>query len=60
MIFEAVQILVPLAAELASVRFLLFHSQRAWVRSASLRIDYGEGSIAILMELLIGMSMLYG
>ncbi len=56
-IFEPVQVLVPLAAEVAFVWLLLLHAQGARIRSARLRVDNGESAIPVLVQLLGGMAV---
>lgn len=51
-IFESVQVLVPLTADLALVRLLLLHAECARVWRRCLRVDDGEGAVAVLMQLL--------
>jgi len=58
MVFESVEILVALATHLAAIRLLLLHADGARVGNASSRIYYREGTIRVLLELLILMTML--
>lgn len=51
-IFESVQVLVPLTADLALVRLLLLHAECARVWRRCLRVDDGEGAVAVLVQLL--------
>jgi hypothetical protein len=51
-VFETIEVLIPLAANFALERLLLLHTQRAGIRSTSLWVDDGEGTITILMQLL--------
>lgn len=51
-IFETVEILVPLSACLTVEWLLLLHAQGSRVRSTSLGVHNGEGSIAVLVQLL--------
>ena len=56
-IFQAVQILVAFATDLAFVRLLLFHTECAWIWCRGFRIDNGECSVAIFVEALCLMAM---
>ena len=58
MIFETIQILVPLPAQVATVRFLLLHSDRARVRYGSKRVNDGECTVVVLLKLLALVTML--
>ena len=58
MVFEAVQILVALATNLAAVRLLLFHSDSAGVGNGCGGIYDGESAVGVLLELLVLMTML--
>jgi hypothetical protein len=51
-VFEAVQVLVPLSAHLTLEGLLLLHAQSTRIRGAGLGIDDGEGTVAVLMQLL--------
>jgi hypothetical protein len=51
-IFETVEILVSLSTCLTVERLLLLHAQGSWVRSTGLGVHNGEGSIAVLVQLL--------
>jgi hypothetical protein len=57
-VFEAVQVLVPLAADLAAIRFLLLHAEGTRVRSRCFWVNDGECTISIIMQLLIVVAML--
>src|ERR1700761_6107477 len=57
-ILEAIQVLVSLAAYLASVWLLLFHSDRSRIRHRSDRIDDGEGAVFVLDQFLVAVAML--
>jgi hypothetical protein len=48
-VFETVQVLVSLAADVALVRLLLLHAKSSRIRSGSLGVDDGECSVAVLM-----------
>ena len=48
-IFESVQVLVSLTADLALVWLLLLHAERAWVWRRCLRIDDRKGTVTVLM-----------
>lgn len=58
MILQAVQILVALPANLASVRLLLLHTHRARVRNTRRRVDDGECAVGVLLELLVLVTVL--
>lgn len=51
-VFEAVEVLVALAADIAAVGFVLFHAEGSWVRVKSLGIDDGESAVVVCGELL--------
>lgn len=51
-VFETVEVLVTLAADLTLIWLLLFHAESAWVGRRGFRVDDGESAIAILMQLL--------
>jgi hypothetical protein len=57
-VFETVQVLVALTARLALVRFFLLHSQGTLVGNRSLRVDNREGTIGIVMESLVVVTVL--
>lgn len=52
MVFEAVQVLVPLRASLALERLFLLHAEHARVRRQSGGVDDGEGAIGVFVQLL--------
>ena len=56
-IFEAVQVLITLAADITLIRLLLLHPERAWIGRRSLRVNNGESAVAVLMKLLGLMAM---
>lgn len=56
-VFQAVQILVTLATNVALIWLLLLHAECAGIGRRCLGIHNGESPIAILMELLSLMSM---
>ena len=58
MVFEAVEILVALAAHLASVGLLFLHSDCARIWNRSQWVYYRKRPVLILFELLILMTML--
>lgn len=58
MVFEAVQILISLAAHLASVRLLLLHADGTGIWYGREGIDDGEGAVFVLLQLLILMAVL--
>jgi hypothetical protein len=51
-VFQAVEVLVPLAACFAVERLLLFHTEGTWIRSTSLWVNDRKGSVAVLVQLL--------
>lgn len=57
-VFETVEVLVPLLANVALVWLLLFHSHGARIWCLGVGVDNREGSVAILMESLIVMTVL--
>ena len=56
-IFEAVQVLITLAADITLIWLLLLHPERAWIWRRSLRVNNGESTVAVLMKLLGLMAM---
>jgi hypothetical protein len=48
-VFEAVEILIPLTADIALKRLLLLHAHSAGVRSRRLRVDYRKGPITVFV-----------
>ena len=58
MIFETVEILVSLAAKLASIRFVFFHAKGAGVGGQGLGINDGEGAVFVCGKLLRIVAML--
>ncbi len=48
-VFETVQVLVSLAADVALVRLLLLHAKGSRIRSGGLGVDDRECSVAVLM-----------
>lgn len=58
MILEAVEVLVPLAAEFASIRFMFFHTKGAWVGVQRFRVNDRESAIFVRGKLLRVMAML--
>lgn len=57
-VFESVEVLVPFAAYITAVRFFFLHTKGARVRNRRLRVDDGESSVGVVMELLIVVTML--
>ena len=57
-VLETIQVLVALAANLATVRLLLLHADGAGIWNGCRRVDDGEGTIGILLELLILVAVL--
>ena len=49
-VFESVQVLVPLVAEVALEGLLLLHAQAAGIRRQRLGIDDGEGAVVVLVQ----------
>jgi hypothetical protein len=58
-VLETIQILVPLAAHLASVRLLLLHANCAGVGNGGQWVDYRESTVLVLLELLILVAVLF-
>jgi len=48
-VFEPVQVLVALLADIALVRLLLLHAQGPWIRRLGVGVNDGEGSVSIFM-----------
>ena len=59
MVFETVQVLVPFPADLASIWLLLLHADGSGIWNGRERIDDGESSVVVLLELLVLMTVLY-
>jgi len=57
-ILEAVEVLVPLAAIVAAVRFVLFHAESAGIHLERIGVDDGEGPVDVGGELLGVVSVL--
>jgi hypothetical protein len=57
-VFEAVEILVSLTTCVAPIGLLLLHANRARVRYRSQRVNNGKGSVLVLFELLVLVTML--
>jgi len=51
-VFQAVQVLVPLAADVTFIWLLLLHPEGTRIWGGCLRIDNGERPISILVQLL--------
>jgi hypothetical protein len=58
-VLEAVQVLVALSAVLAAVGLLLLHTQCTGIGGRSLGVNDGEGSVGVVVELLVGVTMLF-
>lgn len=58
MVFEAVEILVTFATDFASVGLLLFHADGSRIGDGCGGINNGKGTIGILLELLVLVTML--
>lgn len=56
-VFQAVKVLVTLAAGFTAERLLLLHPQCSGVRSTGLRVDDGKGTVSILVQLLCLVTM---
>lgn len=56
-VFQAVKVLVTLAAGFTAERLLLLHAQRSRIRSTGLRVDDGKGTVSILVQLLCLVTM---
>lgn len=57
-VFKAVKVLVAFPADLASMGFRLFHTQRARVRAKGFRVNNGEGTVLVGGQLLGVVSVL--
>ena len=57
-VLEAVEVLVPLATNLAAIWLLLLHTNSARVWYGCSRVDYGKGTIGVLLQLLILVTVL--
>jgi len=57
-VFETVEVLVSLATYFATVRLLLLHADGAGVWNGRQRIDNREGTVVVLLELLVLVTML--
>ena len=51
-IFEAIEILIPFAADIAPIGLVLLHAEGSWVRAESVGIDNGECAVFVCGELL--------
>ncbi len=58
MILQPVQVLVALAAAITTVRFLFLHAQGAWIWRGRFRIQDGEGTVGVIVQLVVRMAML--
>lgn len=58
-VFEAVEVLVAFPADIASMGFGLFHTQRAGVGVKGFRVNDGEGTIFVGSQLLRVVSVLW-
>lgn len=58
MVLEAVEILIAFATILAAIRLFFLHAKGSWVRCRSFGVNDGEGTIGVIVESLIGVSML--
>lgn len=52
MVFEAVEVFVALAADVAAVGFVLFHAEGSGVRVEGLGVDDGESAVVVCGKLL--------
>lgn len=59
MVLEAVEVLVTFPADLASMRFRLFHTQRAGIGIKGFRVNNGKGTIFVGGQLLRVVPMLW-
>ena len=57
-VFEAVEVLVALAADVAAVGFFLFHAEGARVRGGGFGVDDGEGAVGVFVQLLVVVAVL--
>lgn len=51
-VLEPVEVLVPLAADIALVRLFLFHAERSRIGGQCRRVDDGEGAVRVLLQIL--------
>ena len=59
MVFETVEILVPLAAHLAAIWLLLLHADGTRIGYRGKRVHDGEGTVVVLFQLLVLMAVLH-
>ena len=59
-VFEAVEVLVALAADVAAVGLFLFHAQGAGVGGRGFGVDDGEGAVGVFVQLLVVVAVLVG
>lgn len=59
MIFETIQVLVTLSADFALEGLLLFHAHRTGIWCTCLRVDDGERTVSVLVQLLCGMAVCF-
>lgn len=57
MVFETVEVLVPLVAHVALVRLFFFHADRARIRLIVVRIQDGECPISVFLQPLVLVSV---
>lgn len=59
-VFEAVEVLVAFAADVAAVGFFLFHAEGAGVRGGGFGVDDREGAVGVFVQLLVVVAVLVG
>jgi len=57
-VFQPVEVLVPLAARFAAVRLLLFHAHGSGIGDGGRGVDDRKGAVRVLFELLVLMAVL--
>jgi len=57
-VLESVEVLVALAANFATIRLLLFHSNRAWIGNGCGWVNDGERAVRVLFQLLVLVAVL--
>ena len=57
-VFQPVEVLIAFATSLTFVRFFLLHAQGPFVGNRCLGVDNGEGSVSIVVQTLVVVTML--
>lgn len=58
MVFQSIQVLVPLSTMFAAIRLFFLHAEGTRIRCGSLGIDDGERTVAIVVQCLVDVTML--